>query len=71
MSQTGPDTNTSDNLASDLIWGAAAIAAEIGLTPSAVYAKLERGHLPGRKCGDVWVSSRRALRRALAVDVES
>jgi hypothetical protein len=53
-------------LAEDLIWGAAAIGDEIGVNRRKAYHLLENDLLPARKVGDLWVASRRALRRALA-----
>jgi hypothetical protein len=46
----------------DLLWGAAAIADEIGLSRKAAYARLEAGQLPVTKVGDTWVASRQVLR---------
>lgn len=46
----------------ELIWGADAIAAEIGRDPRQVYNLLSTGSLPpARKCGGKWVVSRRRL----------
>jgi hypothetical protein len=47
--------------ASDLVWGAGAIAEVIGLPRAATYHKLEQGHLPARKVGAQWVASRKRL----------
>jgi hypothetical protein len=52
-------------LADDLIWGGAAIAAEIGLPVKRVFYGLEHGHFPARKVGAQWVASRRQLRAYL------
>jgi hypothetical protein len=52
-------------LASDLLWGAAAIAAELGVSPRRVYWLLVSKHVPAKKVGNVWVGSRRALRQHL------
>jgi hypothetical protein len=53
------------NLSDDLIWGAEAIAQEVGLPVAKVFYHLARKHLPGRKVGGLWVGSRAALRAAL------
>lgn len=47
--------------ASDLVWGAGAIAKVIGRPVSATYHRLEQGHLPARKVGAQWVASRKRL----------
>jgi hypothetical protein len=47
----------------DLIWGAEAIAGEIGRPLRTVYYLLEKGLLPAQKVGAVWITSRSALRR--------
>ena len=44
-----------------LIWGAAAIAAALGVTERACFHMLEAGKLPARKIGGRWVASRRKL----------
>jgi hypothetical protein len=49
----------------EFLWGAAAIAREAGLNPRQAFDKLQRGLLPGKKNGDMWVSTRRAIREAL------
>ena len=51
------------DLSRDLIWGAAAIADEIGLTLRQTQYQLERGLIPAGKQGRAWVASRRRLRR--------
>src|SRR5262249_44515194 len=53
------------SLADDIIWGAAAIAAEIGLSQRQVFWHLENGRLPARKVGRIWVASRQQLRAHL------
>jgi hypothetical protein len=52
--------------ASDLVWGAAAIAKEIGRTERQTFYLCSRGHLPVSKVGGHWVGSRRRLRRHIA-----
>lgn len=54
-------SDTEDGL--ELVWGAEAIAAEIGRTLRATFYLLENGELPARKCGGRWVADRRVLRR--------
>lgn len=43
------------------IWGAKAIAAEIGVSVRSVYWMLENGTLPARKVGDRWVCDAQQL----------
>lgn len=45
----------------ELIWGADAIAAEIGRDPRQVYHLLSSGELPAKKVGGRWVVPRRRL----------
>jgi len=45
-----------DNEKPHPIWGAKAIAAEIGVSERQAYWLLENGHLPGQKIGTRWVS---------------
>ena len=49
----------------DVMWGARAIAREIGLDRSAAYHLLAHGHLPAKRIGRRWVSTRTQLWRAL------
>jgi hypothetical protein len=51
-------------LAVDLIWGAAAIARELGLAERRVFYMLDRRLLPARKIGALWCASRTQLRAA-------
>jgi hypothetical protein len=62
------DVPSPGKLSDDLIWGAAAIADEIGISRRKVYYLLEGGKLPARKIGDLWVGSRRTIRAALVGD---
>jgi hypothetical protein len=57
-------------LKSDLLWGVAAIAGEIGLSSRQTHYLLENGKLPARKLGDRWHSMRSALRKHFAVTAE-
>ena len=59
-----PDPSNTD-LASDLLWGVAAIAVEIGRPVKKTNRALAAGYLPARKCGLIWVGSRRELRAHL------
>jgi hypothetical protein len=47
---------------SNLVWGAANIAKEIGKDKRGTYYLLETGRLPARKAGDQWVGKRDELR---------
>ncbi len=49
----------------EAVWGAKAIGEEIGRSPRSTFHLLETGAIPGRKVGNLWVSSRRELRRTL------
>jgi len=55
-----------EKLGDDLIWGAAAIAKETGLTRRQAYYQLEAGLLPAGRIGEKWVASRRTLREHFA-----
>lgn len=46
----------------DLIWGAAAIAAELSIKPRKAFYLLESGQLPARKIAGRWVVERARLR---------
>jgi hypothetical protein len=54
------------DLAEDLIWGAKAIAADIGRTERQTYHLLSNNQLPAQVIGGKWVASRRALRHHFA-----
>ncbi len=52
-------------LADDLIFGAAGIATEVGMSLKRTYKLLESGEIPARKIGGEsgqWIASRGALR---------
>ena len=55
--------NSSDSLRADLLWGCAAIAAEIGRDPRATFYMLQNGSIPASKVGQIWTSTRSRLRR--------
>ena len=58
MAETKPGTGL------DLLWGAAAIAAELNLkSRRQAFHLLETGALPARKIGKQWVASREKLRQ--------
>ena len=48
------------------LWGVKAIAAEIGKTYNATAWLVAQGHIPARKVGRSWVTSRRRLREMVA-----
>jgi len=51
----------------DLLWGVKTIGAEVGLPDRKVFYMLEAGLLPARKVGRAWVTTKTALRDALAI----
>jgi hypothetical protein len=53
--------SNSELSASDLVWGAGAIAKVIGRPISATYHMLERGFLPAKRIGGRWAASRQRL----------
>jgi hypothetical protein len=59
---------TGETVADDLIWGAAAIGAEIGVDERKAFYLLARRFIPARKVGRLWAASRRELRAALCGD---
>ena len=60
-------TSKDDKIADDVLWGAAAIAEEIGLPVREVFYQLELGRLPAKKVGAIWVASRTKLRDHLGL----
>ncbi|TIT36192.1 MAG: DNA-binding protein [Mesorhizobium sp.] len=55
------------NVGLDLVWGAAAIARELGLkNERQAFYILEKGLLPAKKVGAQWVTSRHAIRTYFA-----
>lgn len=54
------------DLKDDLIWGARAIAQEIGRGERQMFYMLERGELDAKKVCGRWVSTKSKLRRQLA-----
>ena len=57
-----PSNHAAPTLADDLLWGVHDIAVELGIDVRRAYYMLQRQHLPGIKCGTLWVASRSALR---------
>jgi hypothetical protein len=58
-----PARGPPDSIASDLLEGGAAIAAYLGFSLSATFRALEKGDVPARKRGSIWVASKVALTR--------
>jgi hypothetical protein len=58
-----PERDTSAKLSDDLLFGAQAIADELGLELRKTFYLLERGYLPATKYGATWTSTRSRLRR--------
>ncbi len=54
---------TTPALRDDLLIGAQAIADEIGIDIRKAFYWLQKGHIPAKKIGDLWTSTRSALRR--------
>jgi hypothetical protein len=63
-----PEGAAHPSIAGDLVWGAAAISAEIGVDERKGFYLLGRKLIPARKVGALWVASRRELRAALCGD---
>ena len=59
-----PDTSKVA-LSDDLLWGAQAIADEIGVDKRKAFYLLETRGIPAQKVGALWVASRRTLREVL------
>jgi len=62
MSLTESSNRPAAKLSSDLLWGADAIADELGIDVRRAYYLLENKLIPGTKTGRSWSSSRRKLR---------
>ena len=52
-----------DDLADDLLHGAAAIGAYIGVDERRAFYLLSKGYIPATKAGASWIGSKRRLRR--------
>jgi hypothetical protein len=50
----------------DLVWGAKAIAAELNCNQRQAFWLLETKKNPAKKCGRLWVASRKQLRQFFA-----
>ena len=62
---TGPT-----KLRDDLLWGAQAIADEIGLDRRVVFYLLQTGKLPATKTGHTWTTTKTRLRRHFEGDAK-
>ena len=54
----------------DVVWGAASIAREIGLDRQSTYHLLSRRLIPAQRIGRRWVASRARLRQTLTGERE-
>lgn len=61
-----PQVPPEGSVGRDLIWGAAGVAQELGVTTRKAIYLLERRLIPGQKIGAGWVVSREALRAHFA-----
>jgi hypothetical protein len=66
ITRGAPPENDTVSLGSDLIWGVATIAVEIGRNPRQTFHILENGKLPAAKVGGRWCASRSGLRQFFA-----
>jgi hypothetical protein len=57
------ERDAAESLADDLLRGAEAIGVFIGLGLRETFYGLQEGHIPGRKEGRTWVSSKSRLRK--------
>jgi hypothetical protein len=61
--------NITDDIDDDTpLWGADEIGKVINRDTRTVFYLLQRGLIPAKKVGALWVSTRRQLRRALEVE---
>jgi hypothetical protein len=65
MTTDATDREDNAQLAGDLLWGAAAMAAELGIPTRKVFYLLETRAIPAKKLNGLWVGSRRVLREHL------
>jgi hypothetical protein len=63
-----PTQSNSDDLASDILRGAQAIADFVGLNLRDTWHRLERGFLPANKEGAIWVTTKTRLRKHYSED---
>jgi hypothetical protein len=64
-------SKTTPSLAGDILFGAEAIAEELGVDIRRAFYMLSHGHIPGRKIGGTWVTTRSALRRFIETGVDA
>lgn len=55
----------------DIVWGIREIAEELNLNKRRCHYLLAKGHIPARKIGDRWISSRKALRGLVSFEADS
>jgi hypothetical protein len=58
-----PKTHNTESLGDEILRGAAAIGAFIGLDPRETFYGLQNGWIPATKEGRIWVSTKSRLRR--------
>jgi hypothetical protein len=58
-------TSECTNDTPEIIWGAKAIAREIGRSPRQTFNMLEQGLIPATRVGRLWCSEKTVLRRAI------
>jgi hypothetical protein len=63
LTSCNKDVPTSGALADDLLFGAQAIADELGVSVRKTFYLLERSLIPARKIGATWTSTRSRLRQ--------
>ena len=66
MSDVNMQSNVTNDLASDLLWGVAPIAKEIGRSPRQAFHMIYTGQLPVKKIGGRYCASRTRLRKLFA-----
>jgi hypothetical protein len=64
-------SKTTPSLAGDVLFGAQAIADELGVELRRAFYMLEKEFIPGRKVGGTWVTTRSALRRYIEQGVDA
>lgn len=63
LAQDSSQTAVPETLADDILWGAQAIADEIGVELRQCFHLLEQGYIPATKTGRTWTTTRSRLRR--------
>lgn len=61
-------TPSAERLADDLLYGAQAIADELGISRRAAFYGLANGSIPATRLGRIWVCSRQRLKLHFAGD---